>query len=1097
MRVVVSLATGLALTAPSMHSLGQGCVSWSSRFGPEPLGFAGEVRALVTADDGAGPRLFVGGAFNRVDGVSTSGPIAWNGVVFEPPNSMLGPVDALALVDLDGPGPGQASLVATTGRQVWRRTGLAWSSLGQPPARTLRGLLAWDDGGGTALYTCGDLNRSGWTLGGVWRLAQGRWERVGDDLFVESFIGPPSGLVSGLAVLDSDGPGPTPPRLHASGRFTRAGAAPALGLARWNGSSWEAAGPELRLGIGPAGDVRMIPAERPGSVYVFGAFDSVDGIASNGIIRWDGLEWQPLGPPQPALLPQAADIHDDGSGPRLLVASDSGSRWNVWRWDAPAWLPLAPQGFDGPVRALATGVLEGQRRLFIGGNFSQANGVPARSLAVWGEPCVPPRVAVQPADAVVSFPGPAVFEVVAQGPGPVAYQWRRDGLPLTDGLGVAGATTRRLTLTPPASAVAGAIDCVISNSYGSVVSRTAVVRFVDPTGNPNPLRGVPVLRSTDPLGPSGQPLGSNFILIPSDGEEVAFTSPSAWGVYSGGRWRTVASAGMAAPGLPEGSRFQSFPAVSRVGNRWGHFLFPAQTGANPGSTQQSWWGSFGAGPRLLGGDSLPAPGLGTNARWSWFFPHLLTDAGEVFVDGKAWLVNQSQTVGLFVWSPFTALVRPFMRLGDPAPHTPWFFSSSSACQFALSDRALFVTQFTLEPRWGPLGWGLYASGAGGLDLLLHTVEPVPGLPPAGSVRGIIQALPVNERDTIVTLEFQPASGSNIDHRTFLLSGGQARRVFAASGQVFEFGSGSIELGGVFGTVMNRMGRAFVSAETRDFGGTSLTVLLTIDAQHRVAPVQVSSVQGPHTLAFGEGEDVIFNGDGGVYGWRPDTGAFPIAVTGQFASFPGVASTIVQNAALPQGVRTGPPGWTTLTTAVLLAPNAVQNGSVLTRLELADGTALAVPISFDRALGEFVRCPRVLEPPSDARLRVGQRLTVRARVVGRDPTELEWRRDGVPLVNGGPVSGADAGTLIIDPVGPEHAGVYTLGAQNACGSAASAPARVEVFCAGDWDFSGSADFNDLLDFLNAFNARDPQADLTRDGVIDFNDLLAMLDAMNGC
>lgn len=59
-------------------------------------------------------------------------------------------------------------------------------------------------------------------------------------------------------------------------------------------------------------------------------------------------------------------------------------------------------------------------------------------------------------------------------------------------------------------------------------------------------------------------------------------------------------------------------------------------------------------------------------------------------------------------------------------------------------------------------------------------------------------------------------------------------------------------------------------------------------------------------------------------------------------------------------------------------------------------------------------------------------------------------------------------------------------------------RVRVSDSADFDGDGTVDFNDLLSFLNDYNAGLPRADLNRDGTVDFNDLLAFLDALAaGC
>jgi hypothetical protein len=52
--------------------------------------------------------------------------------------------------------------------------------------------------------------------------------------------------------------------------------------------------------------------------------------------------------------------------------------------------------------------------------------------------------------------------------------------------------------------------------------------------------------------------------------------------------------------------------------------------------------------------------------------------------------------------------------------------------------------------------------------------------------------------------------------------------------------------------------------------------------------------------------------------------------------------------------------------------------------------------------------------------------------------------------------------------------------------------------GDWNEDGTIDFNDLLAFLNDYNAQTSCADVNGDGAVDFNDLLEFLNRYNaGC
>jgi dienelactone hydrolase len=64
-----------------------------------------------------------------------------------------------------------------------------------------------------------------------------------------------------------------------------------------------------------------------------------------------------------------------------------------------------------------------------------------------------------------------------------------------------------------------------------------------------------------------------------------------------------------------------------------------------------------------------------------------------------------------------------------------------------------------------------------------------------------------------------------------------------------------------------------------------------------------------------------------------------------------------------------------------------------------------------------------------------------------------------------------------------------------GTRSTARLTVNIACPADFNTDGVVDFNDLLEYLNLYNALDPEADLNADGVIDFNDLLEFLNRYN--
>jgi hypothetical protein len=78
-----------------------------------------------------------------------------------------------------------------------------------------------------------------------------------------------------------------------------------------------------------------------------------------------------------------------------------------------------------------------------------------------------PTITTQPADQVVAAGASASFTVVATGPAPLSYQWRRNGTP------IGGATNATFTLASVQSSDLGNYDVVVTNSKGSITSATA------------------------------------------------------------------------------------------------------------------------------------------------------------------------------------------------------------------------------------------------------------------------------------------------------------------------------------------------------------------------------------------------------------------------------------------------------------------------------------------------------------------------------------------------------------------------------------------------------------------------------------------------
>ena len=78
-------------------------------------------------------------------------------------------------------------------------------------------------------------------------------------------------------------------------------------------------------------------------------------------------------------------------------------------------------------------------------------------------------------DVSVIVGSPAVLHASAAGFGPLTYQWRKDGVPLSDGGTISGATTSTLTIDPVAFTDAGSYDVVVADSCTNTTSNAATL----------------------------------------------------------------------------------------------------------------------------------------------------------------------------------------------------------------------------------------------------------------------------------------------------------------------------------------------------------------------------------------------------------------------------------------------------------------------------------------------------------------------------------------------------------------------------------------------------------------------------------------------
>ena len=124
------------------------------------------------------------------------------------------------------------------------------------------------------------------------------------------------------------------------------GGNPAIGIAKWDGSSWSP------LGFGVTYYVYALAVSGT-DLYVGGSFTKVGGtIDANNVARWDGNNWSPLGAGTDgdvnALTVLGNDLYAGGA---FAMAGDVEAR-RIARWDGNAWSTFG-SGFFNAVYALA------------------------------------------------------------------------------------------------------------------------------------------------------------------------------------------------------------------------------------------------------------------------------------------------------------------------------------------------------------------------------------------------------------------------------------------------------------------------------------------------------------------------------------------------------------------------------------------------------------------------------------------------------------------------------------------------------------------------------------------------------------------------
>ncbi|MFU8829565.1 MAG: hypothetical protein ACNA8P_09055 [Phycisphaerales bacterium] len=238
-------------------------------------------------------------------------------------------------------------------------------------------LVVFNDGSGPGLYAAGNFTQAGGNA------AHGiaKWDGAA---WSPLGAGMDGARCFDLIVFD-DGSGPA---LYAAGSFTQAGDTMANGIAKWDGADWSPLGAGVRHGLFVYIMVLAVFDDGSGpALYAGGEFLQAGEIAANGIAKWNGADWSALDAGASGGV-LALAVFDDGSGTDLYAGggftrAGKSPANGIARWDGEEWSPL-DSGVNSSVNRALTVFDDGRgSALYAGGYFTQAGEMPANFIARW------------------------------------------------------------------------------------------------------------------------------------------------------------------------------------------------------------------------------------------------------------------------------------------------------------------------------------------------------------------------------------------------------------------------------------------------------------------------------------------------------------------------------------------------------------------------------------------------------------------------------------------------------------------------------------------------------------------------------------------
>ena len=400
------------------------------------------------------PQMLALGSLSALDG-SSCGSMAklhdgrW--IPMHPSHSTAPFSGPIGQYDPDGPGPilakamighGFQSFALQQARGISSYDGVAFGTLpGVPVSSAITAdpfdMVEFDpDGPGPApreLVVGGTMGTSTPMLNiAKWNGAS--WSPLGQGL---------NGRADRLVLWDRDGAGPQHPVLVAGKGFSASGSTPLLGnLGVWDGAAWTAlpANP-LTLHSFQLGCVWDPDADGPASGQIITHSPSSSGYRT--VHAYDGSMWRQLGSPQRTTAAGSLTVFVLDQGPTrpqaLYVVGRIQSQGveittQLARWDGTDFVPV-DLGFRGQIDTVFSRGAGADAEVFIVGQFEHSGNRVAAGISRLSVTSLSP--VVETITTSVQATVNSSVNVVCQVAGGLsnAFQWKRNGQPVNDGLG--------------------------------------------------------------------------------------------------------------------------------------------------------------------------------------------------------------------------------------------------------------------------------------------------------------------------------------------------------------------------------------------------------------------------------------------------------------------------------------------------------------------------------------------------------------------------------------------------------------------------------------------------------------------------------------